>query len=67
MKFDDGAPPHGVDMTTARLDEFAFSEKVPLRRVDEYEIDFNDARDFFTGRWLDILTMATERLSAAGN
>jgi hypothetical protein len=56
-----------VEVTTARLDGFIFSEKEPLRRLDEYEIDFDDARDFFIGRWLDIVTTATDRLTVSGN
>jgi hypothetical protein len=63
MALGDGA----VEVTTARLDEFVFSEKEPLRRLDEYEIDFDDARDFFTGRWQDIVTTATDRLTVSGN
>jgi hypothetical protein len=63
MALGDGA----VEVTTARLDEFIFSEKEPLRRLDEYEIDFDDARDFFTGRWQDIVTTATDRLTVSGN
>ncbi|PMD63260.1 uncharacterized protein K444DRAFT_626991 [Hyaloscypha bicolor E] len=61
MALGDGA----VEVTTARLDEFVFSEKEPLRRLDEYEIDFDDARDFFTGRWQDIVTTATDRLTVS--
>ena len=57
----------GVDGVTVRLDEVVFSEKEHIRRLDEYEIDFNDARDFFNGRWLDIINTATDRLSASGN
>jgi hypothetical protein len=63
MALGDGA----VEVTTARLHEFVFSEKEPLRRLDEYEIDFDDARDFFTGRWRDIVTTATDRLTVSGN
>jgi hypothetical protein len=32
MALGDGA----VEVTTARLDEFVFSEKEPLRRLDEF-------------------------------
>jgi hypothetical protein len=63
MVLSDGA----VEVTTARLDEFVFSEKAPLRRLDEYEIDFDDARAFFSGRWLDTVTTATDRLTVSGN
>jgi hypothetical protein len=65
MKPNDGA--HGVDVATTRFDEFIFSEKEPIRRLDEYDINFEDAREFFNGRWLDIVTTATERLTPSGS
>jgi hypothetical protein len=36
-------------------------------RLDEYEIDFNNAREFCSRRWLDIVGITKERLSVSGN
>jgi hypothetical protein len=58
---------NGGDVGSTGLDELVLSEKESMRRLDEYEIDFNNARDFFSKRWLDILATAKERLSASGN
>ena len=58
---------NGGDVVSTRLDEPVFSEKESMRRLDEYEIDFSNARDFFSKRWLDILATARERLSVSGN
>jgi hypothetical protein len=58
---------NGGDVGSSRHDELIFSEKESMRRLDEYEIDFNNARDFFSKRWLDILATARERLNASGN
>jgi hypothetical protein len=65
MTVNDPVVSNGGDV--ARLDELVFSEKESMRRLDEYEIDFNNARDFFSQRWLDILATARKRLSVSGN
>jgi hypothetical protein len=64
---DNGESSSALDLVAARLDEVVLSEKESIRRLDEYEIDFNNARDFFSRRWLDILATARERLSVLGN
>ena len=67
MAVNDGAGLNGVDVVSTRFDEVVLSEKEPIRRLDEHEIDFDNARDFFSRRWLDILATARERLSVSGN
>jgi hypothetical protein len=68
MTVNDGTGLNGVDVVSTRLDEVVvFSEKESMRRLDEYEIDFSNARDFFSKRWLDILATVRERLSVSGN
>ncbi len=67
MTVNDGTGLNGVDVVSTRLDAVAFSEKESMRRLDEYEIDFSNAREFFSKRWLDILATARERLSVSGN
>jgi hypothetical protein len=41
-------------------------ENVPVRRLDEYEVDFSDTRNFCILRWVDIVKTTTERLNASG-
>jgi hypothetical protein len=67
MTVNDPAVLNGGVVVSTRPDELIFSEKESMRRLDEYEIDFNNARDFFSQRWLDILATARERLSVSGN
>ena len=67
MTVNDGMGLNGVDVVSTKFGEVVFSEKESMRRLDEYEIDFSNARDFFSKRWLDILATARERLSVSGN
>lgn len=64
---DNGESSSASRLVTTKLDELDLSERESIRRLDEYEIDFNNARDFFSKRWLDILATAKERLSVSGN
>jgi hypothetical protein len=41
-------------------------EKVPVRRLDEYDVDFNDTREFCVLRWVDIVQATSERLTLSG-
>jgi hypothetical protein len=38
-----------------------------VRRLDEYDVDFGDTRDFALVRWADIVKGATENLTPSGN
>jgi hypothetical protein len=38
-----------------------------VRRLDEYDVDFGDTRDFTLVRWADIVKGATENLTPSGN
>ncbi len=64
---DNGESSSASRLVNTKLDALVFSEKESMRRLDEYEIDFNDARDFVSKRWLDILATLKERLSVSGN
>ena len=65
--FDNGESSSASRSVTTELDKLVLSEKESMRRLGEYEIDFDNARVFFSERWLDILTTAKERLSISGN
>jgi hypothetical protein len=40
--------------------------RVPVRREDEYEVDFSDTRKFFVHRWDDIVKTTTDRMTTSG-
>jgi hypothetical protein len=46
--------------------ELGSLEKVPVRRLDEYDVDFNDTREFCVLRWVDIVQATSERLTLSG-
>jgi hypothetical protein len=65
---DNGESSSALGLEAARLDEVVFSQpKEPIRKLDEYEIDFNNTREFCSRRWLDIVGITKERLSVSGN
>lgn len=42
-------------------------EKTLVRRLDEYDVNFDDTRAFSVSRWKDIVKTTSERLSVSGN
>jgi hypothetical protein len=42
------------------------SEQTIVRRLDEYDVDFSDTRNFCVLRWQDIVKTTTEKLTADG-
>jgi len=42
------------------------SEQAPVRRLDEYDVDFSDTSKFCVLRWQDIVKITTDRLTADG-
>jgi hypothetical protein len=42
------------------------SEQPPVRRLDEYDVDFSDTSKFCVLRWQDIVKTTTDRLNADG-
>ena len=62
----------GEDVTGLAARDFGFDDRVsrksvPDRKLDEYEIDFSDTRNFCMVRWRDIVKAKTEKLTASGN
>jgi hypothetical protein len=42
------------------------SEQPPVRRLDEYDVDFSDTSKFCVLRWQGIVKITTDRLTADG-
>jgi len=74
MKLDESEAMEGIvggngnDHATADFDNGSIDpEKALVRRLDEYDVDFGDTRDFTLVRWADIVKGATENLTPSGN
>lgn len=75
MKFDDNEAMEGV--VVGNSNEFApgdfddgsigSSGKMIVRRLDQYDVNFEDTRPFAVARWEDIVETAKEMLSISGN